>query len=84
MFDTTHDADTVLVQAGWRLYSRDGADLGEVLGADQRRLIIAGDDVGDRWQLSTGLLQSQEEGEMRASLEVNAENVERAAEKYRT
>jgi hypothetical protein len=29
------------------------------------------------------LLQSQEEGEMRASLEINAENVERAAKQYR-
>jgi len=83
MLETTQDADPILVQAGWRLYSRDGADLGEVLGADQRRIIIAGDDLDDRWQLSTGLLQSQEEGEMRASLEINAENVERAAKKYR-
>lgn len=77
MYERTRDVSAVIVQPRWRVFSRDGEDLGEVITADQQRLVV--DHDGERWQFATDLLRSQEESEMRATLDVSAEQAERLA-----
>jgi hypothetical protein len=77
MYERTHDVSAVIVQPGWRVFTRDGEDLGEVVAADQQRLVV--DHDGQRWQFATDLLSSQEEPEMRATLDASAAQAERLA-----
>lgn len=79
MYDSSRDVDAVIVQAGWHLHTRDGDDLGEVVAADQARLVVLHE--GERWQFATDLLREQEEAEMRATLDLSAAQAERVAER---
>jgi hypothetical protein len=84
MYRTTHDVAihdvaAVIVQAGWRLYTRDGEDLGEVISATQQHIVVAHD--GEHWQFATDLLREQQERELRATLDVSAVQAERVAER---
>lgn len=77
MYERTHDVSAVTVRPGWRVFTRDGEDLGEVIAADQQRLVV--DHDGQRWQFATDLLSSQEESEKRATLDASAAQAERLA-----
>jgi hypothetical protein len=55
--------------AGWEMASKDGHPLGEVLGADDRRLLLRDrDDPAKRLELPTTLIAGQDVRSMRATL----------------
>lgn len=76
-FDTDPaDTNAVLVQPGWHLFSKDGEALGEVVAADEKRIILRPErDADGRIEISTDTLIEQEEPEMRARISLMADEV---------
>jgi hypothetical protein len=76
MMDTTGSPASGLIQAGWTVFSRDGEALGEVLGADERRFLIRdGDHPTRRLEISIELVADLDAADMRARLDVDANQV---------
>lgn len=82
MYERVNVVSAVVVQPGWRVLTRDGEELGSVVRADQHRLVV--DHDGERWQFASDLLRSQEEAELRATLDVSAAQADRVAERIGT
>jgi hypothetical protein len=69
MTDTTETTAARPIQPGWTVFSRDGASLGEVLGADERRFLLRDDDHATRrLELSTDLISEMDAADMHARL----------------
>jgi hypothetical protein len=66
-------ADVSLIQPGWRIYSKDGLLVGEVVAVDQQliHIHVAGDDQTSI-DLRTDTVIEQEEPEMRARVALTA------------
>lgn len=78
--DMTDVVRPTLVQAGWAIYSQDGAFMGEVLGADRDRFLLRAA-IGSelRLEIPTKLIIEEEPNEMRARVgldegEISAEH----------
>lgn len=82
MMDMTERMRPSLVQAGWAIFSRDGEYLGDVLGADQDRLLLPepGEPEG-RLELPTDLVLEEEPAEMRARISLDEAEVNAAHER---
>lgn len=76
MMDMSDMVRPSLVQSGWAIYSRDGAYLGDVLGADRDRFLLREPtDPDARLELSTELVLEEEPAEMRARISLAEDEV---------
>jgi hypothetical protein len=79
--NTTTTANTVLVQPGWQIFSRDGEALGEVVAIDGRSMMLRGPGLeAPRYQIPADSIIEQEEAEMRARVSLDAADVAPANE----
>lgn len=76
MTNMLDEPDPIRLQAGWQVFSRDGIDLGEVLGAGQDRFLIRAEGHATRrFQLPTELIAQEEPAQMRAQIRIDAADV---------
>jgi hypothetical protein len=76
MTDTLDGPRPSLVQAGWAIYSKDGELIGEVLGADHERFLLADLDRSDhRLEVPIALVLEEEPAEMRARISLDEQEI---------